>query len=73
MTHFSFLFKFPFFNYPSLPNAAQPYYGIINLITFLKVSIILFLFRRKKTDKKVLVDVNFSWVKLLVREKIGHH
>ena len=27
MTHFSFLFKCPFLNYPSLPNAAQPDYG----------------------------------------------
>ena len=34
MTHFSFLFKFPFFNYPFLSNAAQPDYGIINLIIF---------------------------------------
>ena len=47
MTHFSFLFKFPYFNYPSLPNAAQPNYRIINLINFFKISIIWLLFRRK--------------------------
>ena len=39
--------KFPFFNYPSLPNATQPDYGIINLIIFLKISVIWVLFRKK--------------------------
>ena len=32
MTHFSLFFEFPFFNYPSLPKAAQPDYGMINMI-----------------------------------------
>ena len=47
MTHFSFLFKYPFFNYPSLLKTAQSDYGIKNLIIFFKISIIWFLFRRK--------------------------
>ena len=68
MTHFSFLFKFPF-NYPSLPNATQPDYGIINLITFFKISVICFLFRRKNNCTKFLVGADFSRVKLLVGEK----
>ena len=38
---------FPFLNYPSLPSATQLDYGIINLIFFLKISVIWFLFRRK--------------------------
>ena len=59
----------PFFNYPSLPNATQPGYGIINLIFFFKISVIWFLFRRKNNWCKFLVGVNFTRVKLLVEEK----
>ena len=53
MTRFSFLFTFPSFNYPSLPNATKPDYGITNLIIFLKISVICFFFYsgEKKTDK----------------------
>ena len=51
MPHFSFLFKFLFFNNPSLTNAAQPDYGIINLIIFLRFPLFGFYSGEKITDK----------------------
>ena len=48
MTRFSFLFKFAFFDYPFLPNTAQPDYSIINVILLFKISVIWFLFKEKK-------------------------
>ena len=55
MADFSFPFKFPFFNFPSLPNAAQPDYGITNLIIFLRTPLFGFHSGEKITDK------NFGW------------
>ena len=61
MTHFSFLFKFTFFNYPSLPNATQPDYVIINLIYLFKRFLLFgFCSGEKITDK------NFWSVLILV-------
>ena len=40
--------KFPFFNYPSLPNATQPYYRII---FFLRFPLFGFYLGEKITDK----------------------
>ena len=54
MTRFSFLFKFPSFNYPSLPNATEPDYGIKNLIIFLKISVICFFFTQ---EEKQLIKI----------------
>ena len=42
--------KFPFFNYPSLPNSTQPDYGITNLIVFLRFPIFGFYSGEKITD-----------------------
>ena len=53
MTHFYFLSKFLFFNYPSLPNAAQPDYGIINLMIFLRFSLFGFYSGEKINDKNI--------------------
>ena len=49
MIHFSFLFKFSFFNYPSLSNATQPDYGIINLNFFFKIFVVLFFLEENVT------------------------
>ena len=57
MTHFSFLFKFPFFNYPSLTNAAQSDYGIT---IFLRFPLFGFYSGERITDK------NFWLVLILV-------
>ena len=57
---FFFLFKFPFFNYPSLPNAVPPDYGIINLIILLRFPLFGFYSGEKITDK------NFWSVLILV-------
>ena len=54
MTRFSFLFKFPSFNHPSLPNATEPDYGITNLIIFLKISVICFFFIQ---EEKQLIKI----------------
>ena len=51
MTHFSFFFKFLFFNYASLPNATQPDYGIINLIISLIFPLFGFYSGEEITDK----------------------
>ena len=62
MTHFSFLFKFHFFNHHSLPNATQPDYGIINLIIFfLRFPLFRFYSKEKITDK------NFWSILILAR------
>ena len=51
--HNSFFFSFLisiFLNHPSPPNATQPYYGIINLIIFLRFSLYGFYSGEKITD-----------------------
>ena len=52
--------KFSFFNYPSLPSATQPDYGIINLNFFLRFPLFGFHSRENITDK------NFWYVLILV-------
>ena len=50
--------KSPFFNYPSLPNATQPDYGIINLIIFLRFPL-FGVYSGEKISDKNLVDLVF--------------
>ena len=71
---FLFFWIFPFFNYPSLPNAAaQADYGMINQIVFLRFPSFAFYSREKMADK------NFWSVLILVGqnywsgENIGHY
>ena len=62
MTHF--LFKFTFFNYPSLAKITQPDYGIINLIIFLRFPLFGFYSGEKIIDKKfwsVLILVGYNY------------
>ena len=65
--------EFPFFNYPSLPNATQPDYSIIDLIIFLRFPLYGFYSGEKITDKNfwsvlILTGYNHWSVK-----NIGHH
>ena len=60
-------------NYPSLPNATQPDYGIVDLVTFLRFPLFGFLFRRKITDKKFWSELILVGQSCWAGKYVGHH